>query len=43
TTIKPIIKSSTTLPALSSIMKSTLPLPTPWYSPAGPFDWWQWQ
>ena len=21
----------------------TLPYPTPWYSPAGPFDWWQWQ
>ncbi|CAF1117464.1 unnamed protein product [Rotaria sordida] len=44
TTIKSTIQSSTSSSTLSSmIIKSTLPLPTPWYSPAGPFDWWQWQ
>jgi hypothetical protein len=42
-TSKPTIKSTTYSPTLSSIIKTTLQSPTPWYSPAGPFDWWQWQ
>ena len=32
--------SSSTAP---STVKTTLPLPTPWYPPAGPYDWWQWK
>jgi hypothetical protein len=43
TTTIPSIKSTTPSPTLSSDVKTTLPVPTPWYSPAGPFDWWQWQ
>ncbi|CAM2697728.1 unnamed protein product [Rotaria socialis] len=43
TTTKPIIISSTQTPSLSSTAAGTVPFPTPWYSPAGPFDWWQWQ
>jgi hypothetical protein len=43
TTSKPAIKSATHPPIISSTTKANLPLPTPWYSPAGPFDWWQWQ
>ena len=43
TTIHPTIKSITPSSALSLIGKTTLPMPTPWYSPAGPYDWWQWQ
>jgi hypothetical protein len=31
------------VPGLAADLKTTLPMPTPWYSPAGPFDWWQWQ
>ena len=37
------IKSTTQDAKLSVVIKTTPPLPTPWYSPAGPFDWWQWQ
>jgi hypothetical protein len=37
-------KSITSSSALSSILKTTLPLPTPWYPPGGPLDWlWTWQ
>jgi len=41
--MKPNIKSTIYLPASSYTLKTTLPSPTPWYQPAGPFDWWQWQ
>jgi len=43
TTSKSVIKSTIHPSTLSSILKTTVPMPTPWYSPAGPFDWWQWQ
>lgn len=43
TSVKSIIESETHVPALASNLKTTLPMATPWYSPAGPFDWWQWQ
>jgi hypothetical protein len=43
TTSKSVIKSTIHPSTLSSILKPTVPMPTPWYSPAGPFDWWQWQ
>lgn len=35
--------STTSTSRAPSTMKTTLPLPTPWYPPAGPFDWWQWK
>ena len=35
--------STEPLPVSTAMMKATLPIVTPWYSPAGPFDWWQWQ
>jgi hypothetical protein len=37
TTTKPTTKSTIVT------LETTLPSPTPWYPPAGPFDWWQWQ
>ena len=37
------IRTTTNEGKLSAALKTTMPLPTPWYSPAGPFDWWQWQ
>ncbi len=43
TKMNPNIKSTIYLPASSYTLKTTLPSPTPWYPPAGPFDWWQWQ
>ena len=43
TAIRPVLKSSTNPLGLSAMLKTTVPLPTPWYSPAGPYDWWQWQ
>ena len=43
TTMKPITKSTTNSSRPSSTSQTTLPVPTPWYSPAGPFDWWGWQ
>ena len=41
--VKSTIKSTNHSSAVPSTIKTTLPLPTPWYSPAGPFDWWQWR
>ena len=43
TTLKPIPKAPVSPSGLSSILNVTVPLATPWYSPADPFDWWQWQ
>ena len=43
TTVPPTSKY---LPPSSQVpltVTPTIPVPTPWYSPAGPFDWWQWQ
>lgn len=37
------VKSTTQEAKTSTIIKPTPPFPTPWYSPAGPYDWWQWQ
>jgi hypothetical protein len=39
----PNINSTTDLPTSSFTSKTTLPSPTPWYPPAGLFDWWEWQ
>ena len=38
TTTSPTTTTTTT--NSSSTAKTTLPLPTPWYPPAGPSDWW---
>lgn len=43
TSSRSFIKSTTQNAKLSAVIKTTPPIPTPWYSPAGPFDWWQWQ
>ncbi|CAF1272754.1 unnamed protein product [Rotaria sordida] len=43
TTTKPKTTSTMQLPVSSFMLKPNLPSPTPWYPPAGPFDWWQWQ
>ncbi len=43
TTTKSDTKSTTNSSRSSSTSQATLPVPTPWYPPAGPFDWWQWQ
>lgn len=40
---KSVIKSITQPSKLSSTLKTPVPIATPWYSPAGPYDWWQWQ
>ncbi|UJR33037.1 hypothetical protein I4U23_020496 [Adineta vaga] len=42
-TVQPKIISAFHLPPSSSTSKTTLPVPTPWYQPAGLYDWWQWQ
>ena len=33
--------TTTTTSAIFSPIKTTLPVPTPWYLPEGPHDWWQ--
>jgi len=43
TTTTPNINSTTHLPTSSGTSQTTLPSPTPWYPPAGLFDWWYWQ
>ena len=35
--------STKPLPVSTVVMEVTVPVATPWYSPVGPFDWWQWQ
>jgi hypothetical protein len=42
-TTKSTLKSTTHFSTSALTSKMTVPSPTPWYPPAGPFDWWQWQ